>query len=73
MKNDFTVGFSDHIGFRSGTCFEYKLYDLITRRSLEIYETPLIVMDVSLYSEIYMNMSSKDKIIDLIDQLVNIY
>ena len=70
VKNDFTLGFSDHIGFRSGTCFEHKLYDLINRKSLEIYETPLIVMDVSLYSENYMNIGSKNEIIDLIDQLV---
>ena len=70
IKNDFTVGFSDHVGFRSGTCFKYRLYDLVTRRILNIFETPLIVMDVSLYSEKYMNISSQNQIIDLLEQLL---
>tara|TARA_B100000989_G_scaffold296686_1_gene280461 strand:- start:92 stop:1459 length:1368 start_codon:yes stop_codon:yes gene_type:complete len=70
IENDFTVGFSDHVGFRSGTCYKYKLYDLVSREILNIYETPLLVMDVSLYSEKYMNMSSLNQIIDLLDQLI---
>ena len=69
LKEDYTLGFSDHVGFRAGTCFRFKLYDLQSRRTLNLYETPLAAMDVSLFSEQYMNIQSKKEIIDLLDQI----
>jgi hypothetical protein len=42
---DTTLGFSDEIGFRAGTCLEYPVFDLRRRLQLRLRELPLIVME----------------------------
>ncbi|MNS25738.1 hypothetical protein D3C72_576400 [compost metagenome] len=44
---DSSIGWSTITGFRSGTCYEYPVYDLQERKILNLIERPLIVMDVS--------------------------
>lgn len=48
FKYDSTLGFNDNIGFRFGTCYPWKLYDLQNERELPILEIPLIVQDAAL-------------------------
>ncbi len=48
LAYDSTLGFADHAGFRAGTCYEYPVFNLASRRSLRLRERPLIVMDASL-------------------------
>ncbi len=57
---DSTVGFSDRIGFRSGTCFPYQLYDLIHDESLSTWEMPLMVMESALFNR--MELSLEDAV-----------
>lgn len=57
LEYDSTIGYGDHIGFRSGFCCEYPLYDVRRREPLKILERPLIVMECSLLSSIYMNVT----------------
>jgi len=38
MKYDSTLSFADMPGFRCGTCYEYSVYDCITRRKLKLKE-----------------------------------
>lgn len=45
---DSTLGFADHEGFRGGSAFPFRPYDLANDRQLGILEIPLAVMDVSL-------------------------
>lgn len=45
LDYDSTMGFADLAGFRSGTCYEYPLYDMIARKTLKLRERPLIAMD----------------------------
>lgn len=45
FKYDSTLGFNDNVGFRFGTCYPWKLYDLKTETELNIIEIPLIVQD----------------------------
>ena len=49
MAFDSTLGFSEHIGFRSGTCYEYPVFNLFTREQLSLCERPLVVMDITLF------------------------
>lgn len=42
---DSSLGFADRAGFRVGTCYEYRAYDLSSRRPLALKNRPLIVMD----------------------------
>lgn len=53
IKEDSSLGYAHHIGFRCGTGFPYRLYNIETEKTLDITEKPLIWMDraVWLYSE----------------------
>jgi hypothetical protein len=49
LDYDCTLAFSEMIGFRTGTCREYPVFDLAARRPLRVRERPFQVMDVSLF------------------------
>ena len=57
-----SIGFAEHAGFRSGTCWPYPVYDPIDQVELPIIESPLIAMDVSLYGSSYMNLKGHKNI-----------
>jgi hypothetical protein len=57
---DSSLGFADKPGFRCGVCYEFSMYDLITRKKIHLKQRPLILMDVSLMSSEYENISLKD-------------
>jgi len=48
LAYDSTVGFSDHIGFRAGTCVPYRPWSLELNREINLLEIPLLAMDVTL-------------------------
>jgi hypothetical protein len=48
LDYDCTLGWADRIGFRTGTCREYPVFDLLERRPLRLRERPFQVMDVTL-------------------------
>jgi hypothetical protein len=47
---DSTVGFSDRIGFRRGTCLPHRLYDVERDMPLDIWEMPLAIMESALFN-----------------------
>jgi hypothetical protein len=49
LRYDCTVGYSEAVGFRTGTCHEYRVFDLVERRPLDLVEKPFQVMDVTLF------------------------
>jgi hypothetical protein len=49
LAYDCTLAFSEVPGFRTGTCREYPVFDLVVRRPLALREQPFQVMDVTLY------------------------
>lgn len=48
FKYDSTLGFNDNVGFRFGTCYPWRLYDLEAEQAFPIFEIPLIIQDVAL-------------------------
>jgi peptidoglycan/xylan/chitin deacetylase (PgdA/CDA1 family) len=48
FKYDSTLGFNDNIGFRFGTCYPWRLFDLGSKKELPILEIPLIVQDTAM-------------------------
>jgi Family of unknown function (DUF7033) len=42
---DASVGFSERAGFRTGSCYEYPVFDARARRRLPLRERPLVLMD----------------------------
>lgn len=69
LDYDATVGFADHVGFRCGTCHEYPLFNLKTRRILHLRELPLIIMDMTL---LYYMSLQPEQVIEKIERLSNI-
>lgn len=54
---DSSLEFAEHVGFRTGTCYEYPAYSLLKRRPLNIRERPLIAMDGSLFAKEFMGLT----------------
>lgn len=48
LDYDSTLGFPDTIGFRCGTCHEFNVFNIETKKKLHLRERPLVCMDVSL-------------------------
>ncbi|MCK5536850.1 MAG: polysaccharide deacetylase family protein, partial [Bacteroidales bacterium] len=61
LDYDSTLSFAEQAGFRCGTCYEYRAYDLNKKKSLNIYEKPLIVMECSIISDKYMGLGTSKK------------
>ncbi len=52
IKYDSTLGYSDNIGFRCGTSFEYPMFDPINQKEIGMNQLPLLAMeDAVLYKE----------------------
>jgi hypothetical protein len=54
LEYDSTMGYADHEGFRCGTCHRFRPFDLEQNREMNLWEIPLIAMDVTL--SVYRNM-----------------
>jgi hypothetical protein len=59
ISYDATLGYADLAGFRCGTCYEYRFYDIGERRRSPLEIRPLTVMDGTLFSKQYMNLDEK--------------
>jgi hypothetical protein len=51
LRYDSTLGFANGAGFRNGTCYEYRVYDVLERRALQLRERPLVVMDCAVLGD----------------------
>ena len=47
MSWDSTLSFAEKEGFRCGVCYEYSVFNILTRKKLNLKEKPLIVMEGS--------------------------
>ena len=56
IDQDSSLGYADHVGFRSGTCFQYPMFNPITDRRINLLQIPLVLMDVSVIDSKYMNL-----------------
>ena len=54
LDYDCTLAFSEAVGFRTGTCHEYPVFDLVAGTPLGLRERPFQVMDVTLFG--YMGL-----------------
>jgi hypothetical protein len=66
IKRDTSYGFSEHEGFRCGTCFPFQHFDINKDKSMDIVEEPLIIMDTTLKGFRKLNINqAKQTIIQL--------
>jgi len=69
MSYDSTLGYADHVGFRCGTCYEYSVFNVHTRKALKLREKPLVAMECSLFASNYMAVKSQTDIYLLLKTL----
>jgi peptidoglycan/xylan/chitin deacetylase (PgdA/CDA1 family) len=46
ITQDSSIGSESFLGFRCGTCYEYPVFNLISKKPLNVTELPLLIMDV---------------------------
>jgi hypothetical protein len=56
LAYDSTLAYSEAVGFRTGTCHPYRVFDLRERRPLNLREDPFQVMDVTLLSSMGLSL-----------------
>lgn len=60
FRYDSTLDFSDVAGFRCGTCHAYPMFDLAARRPLALLQRPLVLMEVTVASPVYLGLGYGD-------------
>jgi peptidoglycan/xylan/chitin deacetylase (PgdA/CDA1 family) len=70
FKVDSTLDHAEHEGFRAGTSFPFRAYDVQANRVLEILEIPLVAMDATLYG--YRGLSKCQAQTCLLELLSNV-
>lgn len=53
---DTSLAFAEHEGFRNGYCYPFRPYDFKRERMAEIWEFPLMLMEVSILGDGYRNL-----------------
>ena len=60
IENDYTMGFADVVGFKSGTALSHYWYDLKTEKETTLLLHPFVAMDATLNR--YMKLSAQEAI-----------
>jgi len=72
LQIDSTIGYSHFAGFRAGTCFEFPVFNILTRSTLRLIEKPLIAMEGAVKEE-YNNLDNFISEIYSLSQLTKKY
>jgi len=67
LKHDSSIGSEYFMGFRCGTCFEFPVFNLLTKQPLKLIEYPLLVMDICAFK-----LKSKENIEDKVSGISRI-
>lgn len=70
IKEDYSMGYPEMPGFRAGTCFPFRFFDLKNEKALNLIIHPVTVMDATFKYYAANNHSNPwEKISELIDQV----
>jgi len=69
IKNDSTLGFVENIGFRTGTCYKYSVFNILGRKKLKLKEQPLIFMEQAAVKKYSDKEVFFDKFVDLAEKV----
>ncbi len=67
LKIDSSIAYYSDIGFRAGTCFEYPVFNVVSREQLKLRERPLILMDTALK----LISANNDNAVEIATQIIN--
>ena len=75
MKRDSTLSYADKEGFSCGVCYEYSVFNFLTRQKLDLKEKPLIIMEGSFltYQKDLKMLEIEHKISNLKNIMVTLY
>ena len=63
IENDFTMGFADVVGFKSGTALSHYWFDFKTEKETSLLLHPFVAMDATLNR--YMKLSAEEAVVKL--------
>lgn len=66
LKYDSSYGFAEHEGFRNSFCLPFKPYDFEKQKMVDIWQFPLMVMDVTLFNYRKMNNEAALEAVNLL-------
>jgi len=75
MQIDSTCGYADREGFRCGTGDDFSVFNILTRKKLNLKERPLVIMECTLQSPQYrsLNPNKAKKVFDYYVKISNKY
>lgn len=62
LDYDSSLGSEYYCGFRTGSCYSYPVFNLISKKELPLIENPLVVMDVCLFKDFEKSITEIDQI-----------
>ena len=57
FEYDTTGSYADRAGFRYGVCYEFSMFDFLSRQKLNLKQKPLIVMECSILDKNYLGVN----------------
>ncbi len=73
IKEDYSMGYSDSIGFRAGTCTPFKFYNIREEKVLDLKIIPFQTMDYTLCEQMRMNpLEALNSIMNLVDKVYKV-
>lgn len=63
ITHDFSLGYSDSEGFRCGTGNSYQVFDFLARKTLNVREVPMIIMDSTLNHTKHLSTAQAENLI----------
>lgn len=73
LNYDSTLTFAERPGFRCGVCYEYPVFNVLTRARMGLRERPLIVMEGSLFSYMGCDLGAASGIIESLSRKCRFY
>ena len=64
ITHDFSLGYSDSEGFRCSTGNSYQVFDFLARKTLNVREVPLIIMDSTLNHTKHLSASQAEELFE---------
>ena len=65
FKRDWTMGFSESVGYRAGTTKPYYPYSFKLQKALSLIVEPLVAMDATILENKYMGLKNDEEIIKI--------
>jgi len=69
FEYDTTGSYADKSGFRYGVCYEFSMFDFLSRCKLNIKQRPLIVMECTVISDQYMGLGHNEEALQVMKDL----